>query len=66
MGRNQFLGTLKLLRLKSWRFSLSHCNIGSQTSENVQRTIKAYRHISGIIHNNELLFNTAFHIEPDT
>jgi hypothetical protein len=65
MGRNEFLGTLKLLHLKSERFNLSHCNIGDQTSENVPRTIKAYRHVSGIIHNNELLFNTAIHVLPE-
>jgi hypothetical protein len=65
IGRNQFLGTLKLLHLKSERFNLSHYNIGGQTSENVPRTVKAYRHVSGIIHNNELLFNTAIHILPD-
>jgi len=56
MGRNQFLGTLKLLHLKSELFNLSHYNIGDETLENVPRTIKAYRHVSGIINSNELLF----------
>jgi len=35
---------------------LSHCNIGSKTSANVPLTIKAYWHVSGNFHDNELPF----------
>jgi len=65
MERNQFLGTLKLLHLKREPFDLSHCNIGGQTPGNMPRIMKEYRHIAGIINNNEHLFNTPIHVMPD-